>query len=141
MRMSEGIPPRWHFFVLGRQVLRGSVLLRCRALDRLLLRQSRIRVEISMTLGGDGLIQKINTGHYESMFDFICTYRVGSNPGLPLKTSIRGHEDFVDPSEHVLPRVGGTDCSPIVSVCNSPSTYRNPMHCHAQLINAGSLAG
>jgi GH24 family phage-related lysozyme (muramidase) len=33
--------------------------------------------------GADGIIQKVNTGHYEAMFDFICTYRVGNNPGLP----------------------------------------------------------
>ncbi|MFM0213514.1 hypothetical protein PQQ96_39695 [Paraburkholderia sediminicola] len=33
--------------------------------------------------GANGIIQKVNTGHYEAMFDFICTYRVSNNPGLP----------------------------------------------------------
>jgi GH24 family phage-related lysozyme (muramidase) len=32
--------------------------------------------------GADSIIEKVNTGHYEAMFDFICTYRVGHNPGL-----------------------------------------------------------
>lgn len=33
--------------------------------------------------GANGIIQKVNTGHYELMFDFIRSYRVGNNPGLP----------------------------------------------------------
>lgn len=33
--------------------------------------------------GANRIIQKVNTGHYELMFDFILSYRVGNNPGLP----------------------------------------------------------
>lgn len=35
--------------------------------------------------GADSIIQKVNTGHYDEMFDFICVYRVGHNPGLPAR--------------------------------------------------------
>ncbi|HYS65555.1 MAG TPA: glycoside hydrolase family protein [Paraburkholderia sp.] len=34
-------------------------------------------------LGADGIIRKINMGNYSGMFDFILTYRIGNNPGLP----------------------------------------------------------
>ncbi|WP_408505504.1 lysozyme [Paraburkholderia sediminicola] len=33
--------------------------------------------------GADEIIRKVNTGNYSGMFDFIRTYRIGSNPGLP----------------------------------------------------------
>jgi lysozyme len=33
--------------------------------------------------GATGIIQKVNTGHYRAMSDFICTCRVGHNRGLP----------------------------------------------------------
>lgn len=33
--------------------------------------------------GADALVQKINTGDYDAMFNFILTYRIGTNPGLP----------------------------------------------------------
>jgi GH24 family phage-related lysozyme (muramidase) len=33
--------------------------------------------------GADEIIRKVNTGNYSGMFDFILTYRVGSNLGLP----------------------------------------------------------
>ncbi|WP_156967150.1 lysozyme [Paraburkholderia ferrariae] len=33
--------------------------------------------------GAGAIIDKINTGHYETMFDYILTYRVGRNKGLP----------------------------------------------------------
>lgn len=32
--------------------------------------------------GADGIIQKVNEGNYDALFDFIKVYRVGSNSGL-----------------------------------------------------------